>query len=285
MRLEDYDRSVTFDATLVGSERLTPLDSEEVRELVLDVHRRDFSFEVGQSVGVLAPPDPAFGHDHHFRLYTVADLPEIGEGKRPRIRLCVKRCTYIDDYSGEEYRGVASNYLCDLKVGERLRLSGPYGLAFEVPEEKDATLILIGMGTGIAPFRALIKHIYHNEPDWQGRIQLFYGARTGLELLYMNEERDDFTQYYDQDTFEAIQVLSPRPHWNDPIAWSTALEERQEELWSHLQEPWTYIYVAGLETIGDELDRVLSWAAGSDEAWQSKKAELEAEGRWVELLY
>ena len=39
-------------------------------------------------------------------------------------------------------------------------MSGPYGLAFEVPEEMDANLILIGTGTGIAPFRAFVKHIY-----------------------------------------------------------------------------------------------------------------------------
>ena len=56
--------------------------------------------------------------------------------------------------------------------------------------------------------------------------RLLYGARSGLELLYMNDKRDDFSLYYDEESFEAFQALSPRPNWADPIAWDHAIEER-----------------------------------------------------------
>jgi ferredoxin--NADP+ reductase len=158
-------------------------------------------------------------------------------------------------------------------------------LAFEVPEERDANLILIGSGTGIAPFRALVKHIYQDVPDWQGRIWLFYGAHTGLELLYMNQERDDFTQYYDRDTFEAFQALSERPAWDEAIAWGTALGGRGIELWDMICQPKTYVYVAGLERTMEELDAVFEDLAGSAERWERRKAELCAGRRWVELVY
>ncbi|NIV46677.1 MAG: ferredoxin-NADP reductase, partial [Gammaproteobacteria bacterium] len=102
-------------------------------------------------------------------LYSVADLPEQGPAGEPRIKICVRRCSYIDEYSGEGYQGIASNYLCDLRAGDRLTITGPFGLAFDVPEERDANLILIGSGTGIAPFRAFVKHLYQNVPDWKGR--------------------------------------------------------------------------------------------------------------------
>jgi ferredoxin--NADP+ reductase len=285
-RLEDYDTETRYRATVVSSERITPAASdEEVRELVLDVDRPDFSFEIGQSIGVLAPGSPELGHEHHFRLYSVADLPERGDAGRPRIKICVRRCNYIDEYSGEEYKGIASHYLCDLKAGDSLSIAGPFGLAFEVPEERDASLILIGSGTGIAPFRAFVKHLYRNVPDWKGRVWLFYGAKSGLEMLYMNDKKDDFSQYYDEETFEAFQALSPRPNWADPIAWDRAIAERGDELWKLLGDAKTYVYVAGLEKMRAQLDAVFSNLAGSEEKWARRKAELMAGKRWVELLY
>jgi len=271
---------------VAASQRISDDDAdEEVRELTLDVDRLDVPYKVGQSIGVFAPGSDAFGNEHHFRLYSVADLPTSGDDGQPRIKICVRRCGYIDDYSGESYRGIASNYLCDLKRGDRLTLAGPFGVAFEVPEEPDANIILIGTGTGIAPFRAFVKHIYHNVKNFKGRVWLFYGGKTGLELLYMNHRLDDFTQYYDQDTFEAFRALSPRPHWADPIAWDQAIAERGEELWTMLGDPKTYVYVAGLEKMRDELDAVFAGMAGSLRKWQRRKAELAAGKRWVELLY
>jgi ferredoxin--NADP+ reductase len=285
-RLEDYDTEAPFQAVVVSTERITPDESDiEVRELTLDIQKRDFDFELGQSVGVLAPGAKEFGQKHHFRLYSVADLPERGRDGLPRIQIVVRRASYVDRYSGEEYPGVASNYLCDLRAGARITMSGPYGLAFEVPEELDANLILIGTGTGIAPFRAFVKHIYRNVPQWRGTITLFYGARTGLELLYMNEEKDDFSQYYDEETFQAFKALSPRPAWAAPIDWEGALAARGQELWKLLRQPNTYVYVAGLEKLRGELDAAFTQIAGSEEKWARRKAELVAGGRWVEVLY
>jgi ferredoxin--NADP+ reductase len=284
-RLEDYDTEPRYRATVVCTERITSEESDEVRELVLDVDRPDFPFEVGQSIGVLAPGSSAFGHEHHFRLYSVADLPVSGESGKPRIRICVRRCNYIDEFSGEEYKGIASNYLCDLRARDTLTVTGPYGLAFQVPEERDANLILIGTGTGIAPFRAFVKHLYGSVADWKGKVWLFYGAKSGLEMLYMNDQKDDFAQYYDKETFEAFHALSPRPHWADPIAWDEAIAERGEELWKMLGSAKTYVYVAGLDTMRDELDAVFARLAGSEEKWKRRKAELMAGERWLELLY
>ena len=284
--LEDYDTEQRFNATVVQSERITADASGiEVRELTLDLQKPDFELQLGQSVGVLAPGSKEFGQEHHFRLYSVADLPERGNAGLPRIKIAVRRCSYVDKYSGEQYPGIASNYLCDLIAGDTITMAGPYGLAFEVPEEMDANLILIGTGTGIAPFRAFVKHLYQNVPDWKGTITLFYGARSGLELLYMNDERDDFTQYYDSNTFQAFKALSPRPSWSTPIDWDGALAERGQELWKLMGQPNTYVYIAGLEKMRGELDAAFGEIAGSEQKWARRRAELSAGGRWVELLY
>lgn len=286
MRLDDYDSDTRFAATVVSNERITSVESdEEVRELLLDVDRPDFTYKVGQSIGVVAPGAAQMGEKHHFRLYSVADLPDRGDSDRPRIKICVRRCFYLDDYSGERYKGIASNYLCDLRPGDSLTISGPFGVPFEVPGELDANIILIGSGTGIAPFRAFVKHLFANVPGWKGRIWLFYGARSGLEMLYMNDERNDFSQYYDRETFEAFQALSRRPAWGDPIDWGSTIVERGEELWDMLSDSKTYVYIAGLEAMHAELDAIFERLAGSEAKWHRRKAELQAGLRWVELIY
>ena len=285
MRLEDFDTGISYNARVLSSQRITPANSsEEVREIVLEVEREHFDYQPGQSIGVIVSGDHPQGHKHHFRLYSVADTPPSTAGK-PRVTLCVKRCNYIDEYSGERYEGISSNYLCDRREGDVITINGPFGIPFEVPKDRATDLLLIGMGTGIAPFRALIKHIYQDVKDWQGRVRLFYGAQSGLELLYMNEEKDDFSQYYDQATFEAFQALSPRPNWADPIAMDYALEQRSEEILSMLENPHTRVYVAGRADILDTLDRVFSRMIGSGEQWARRKAELKAGKRWVELVY
>jgi len=286
MKLDDYSKDKQFEGTVLSTERITPDDADvEIRELVLEVDRTDLDFAAGQSIGVVTPGPHDLGHDVHFRLYSVADTPSHSEAGKPRITIAVRRVTYIDDYSGERYDGISSNYLCDLKQDDKLIITGPYGYAFEVPDDKDANLILIGAGTGIAPFRAFVKHIYHDVKDWRGKVRLFYGAHTGLELVYMNEHRDDFALYYDEDTFEAFSALSPRPTWADPIAWDYCLEDRSKEILEMLDDSKTYVYVAGLQDVRDELDEVLSRMAGSSERWQRRRAELVAGGRWTELLY
>ena len=286
MRLEDYPKEPNYTATVLSTEAITEKGSDvEVRELVLAVDKPEFDFELGQSIGVLVEGPKEFGGSVHHRLYTVADLPQKDSAGQPEITIVVRRCNYIDDYSGEEYIGINSNYLCDRRAGDKITITGPFGIPFKVPDDRNANLLLIGMGTGIAPFRALVKHIYRDVGDWNGKIRLLYGAQSGLELLYMNNQRDDFTNYLDEETFEAFKALSPRPNWADPIAWDLAIEDRADEILNLLSDEHTHVYVAGQKRIRDEMDALFARVCGSMAGWTKIKDELVEQGRWVELLY
>jgi len=286
MRLQDYDTTTRYQAAVSENVRISASESDdEVRELTLEIPEHGFDARVGQNIGVLAPGQSEIGQQHHFRLYSVADVPETTAEGHLRAKICVRRCSYIDQYSGEEYPGIASNYLCDLRPGQTLTVTGPYGQAFQLPAEHDANLILICAGTGIAPFRAFVKHIYADHSDFQGRICLFHGGQSGIDLLYRNDEKDDFALYYDRDTFEAINALSTRPGWSDQPDWGSTLRQHAEELSRLLSEPKTSVYLAGLEQILGELDDVLAEIAGSNQTWYDWKADLKAEGRWIELVY
>lgn len=285
MKLQDYDTTKQYLTTVLSSTRISAQESqEEVRDIQLEVDG-ELDVRVGQNLGVLAPGRAEIGQAHHFRLYSVADVPHLTSDGRLRFSICVRRCTFIDAFSGEQFPGIASNYLCDRKPGDTITLTGPYGQAFTIPHEKDATLIMIGAGTGIAPFRAFIKYFYQSRPDFEGRVWLFHGADTGLDLLYRNREQDDFALYYDHQTFEAFNAISSRPGWSDTTDWGSAMHARSEELGRLLSESKTYVYVAGLEVIIDELDEVLAEVAGSNQTWFRWKDDLKAEGRWVELVY
>lgn len=283
--LADLDISKPFVATVLSNERITPESSDEdIRELVIEIGEEGFSYNVGDSIALLVPGPHDFGNEYHIRLYTIAGGEKTGEGKM-HLTLCVKRCFYIDDYSGEKYEGKASNYFCDRQPGDKLTMAGPYKSGFSIPEDENANLLMVGLGTGIAPFRAFVRHIYDEHGGWKGKVRLFFGAKTGLEMIYMNDKRDDFANYYDEETFKAFESVSPRPAFDEPAALGQSIENNAKEVWDLIRDPDTYVYVAGHEKVGELLEEAMTKVAGDKEKWEKRKAELKAGGRWMELMY
>ncbi len=102
---------------------------------------------------------------------------------------------------------------------------------------------------------------------------------------WLNDKNDDLTLYYDEETFEAFQALSPRPHLDDPVDMASAVKAHAEEVWAMIQNEKTYVYVAGLERLEEQMDEVLSEIAGSAEKWKAMKQDLITSRRWATLFY
>lgn len=272
----------TYSAVLTESRRITPPASrEEVRHMVFRTSDLSFDAAVGNCVRVMAPGQ--FGNACHTRIYSIMDLER--RGNATEFAICVRRCSYIDDFNGEEYQGVASNYLCDMRPDDVLAFAGPVGYPFVIPEDKSADILMLGMGTGIAPFRTLIRQIYEKIGGWKGKVRLFYGAKSPLEMLYMNDENNDLANYFDQPTFKAFQAVSPRPAFDVPATLDEALEQNAAEVWEMLQRPETRVFVAGTGNMLAAVDKAMVELAGSARDWVSVHAKLRASGRWSELLY
>jgi ferredoxin--NADP+ reductase len=286
MNLYEYDFSNLRLATVLATERITPSnDPVEVRHLVLEVPEDRLDYLEGQSIAVLVPGPHEFGGAFHFRLYSIASPRHGEDGKADTFSICVRRCFYIDEVSGERYPGLASNYLCNRKPGDPVQIAGPYGSRFFVPDDSKANLVMIGVGTGIAPFRAFVKHIYEERGAWEGQVRLFYGAKTGMELLYMNDVRKDLALYYDEKSFKAFEAISPRPHFDAPPDLEKILLQNAKEILDLVRQDNTYVYIAGLSDAARNFRKAMTSAAGSEVVWDACFEELVQQGRYAELLY
>lgn len=173
-------------ATVAGNFRLTAADAEgDIHHLVLDFGTQFFPLLEGQSIGIVPPGTDAAGKPHYLRMYSVAS-PRSGEREGyNNVSLTVKRVT--SDHEGRPVRGVASNYLCDLRKGDTVQVCGPFGDRFLMPNHAGSNLMMVCTGTGAAPMRAMTEHrrrlMTAGKPVYGG-LMLFFGARRPEELPY-----------------------------------------------------------------------------------------------------
>ncbi len=285
VNLNEPDLNSTVKAVLVETTRITSPETDEVREIKMVVDDPAFRALAGQTIGIVVDGDKAFGSRPHLRRYSITNAQNRPLQEDIEISILVRRCFYIDEFNGEQYPGIASNYLCDARPGQKLSLTGPYKSIFKIPASTEANLLMIGTGTGIAPFRSLIQRIYQKGVEWKGQVRLFYGARNGMDLLYMNDQNNDLSNYYDEETFKAFNALSDRPLSDEKDALEQSISSHIDEAWELLNQPNTYVYLAGLQKTADATDRIMAKKAGSVQAWSDLKRELLNNGRWSEFLY
>jgi len=184
LNLFDVRNPVT--ATVAGNYRLTADDAEsDIRHIVLDFGNHLFPVLEGQSIGVIPPGVDASGKPHYLRMYSIASPRD---GERPgynNLALTVKRV--VSEQDGRVITGIASNYLCDLKKGDRVQVTGPFGDRFLMPNHAGSHLLMICTGTGAAPMRAMTEYrrrLHAQGKGIDGRLMLFFGARNPDELPY-----------------------------------------------------------------------------------------------------
>lgn len=275
----------TCEATIKATTRITPDSTDEVRQLVLLIDDPSFRYGTGQTIGVLVPGPHEFGNPFHHRRYSIANPTQTGNAESVELELLVRRCFYLDEISGERYPGIASNYLCNAKPGDKIRITGPYRSPFKIPDDPQSNLLMIGTGTGVAPFRAFIQQIYDKYKGWKGDVRLFYGDRGGMNLLYLNDKQSDMSQYYDDASFKAFNALIDRPLADESDKLEETLSAHIEECRRLLRDHNTFVYLAGQEKAAQVFDKVMINAFGGEEEWHELKRKLVSEDRWAELLY
>jgi benzoyl-CoA 2,3-epoxidase subunit A len=170
-----FTRSKPAIATVQGNFRITAAgSSSDVRHIVLSFGGTVFPVLEGQSIGIVVPGTGPDGRPHDVRLYSIASSRDGEKRNANNVSLTVKRAE----------GGVASNYLCDLQVGAKVQVTGPFGATFLMPNDPTCSILMICTGTGSAPFRAFTERRRRAAPGAPGKLMMFFGARTPQELPY-----------------------------------------------------------------------------------------------------
>ncbi len=236
-----FDHRRPARATVVGNYRVTgAAAASDTRHIVLDFGATPFPVLEGQSIGILPPGDDSFGRPHHARQYSIASPRD---GERPRynnLALTVKRVTA--DHDGRPVHGLCSNYLCDLRKVETVDVTGPFGASFLMPDHPAAHLVMICTGTGAAPMRAMTERRRRLQGDGrQGRLVLFFGARTRDELPYFGPLMTLPAAFIDVHLALSRAPDRPKAYVQD------LMRAQADQLGGLLADPETYVYVCGLK--------------------------------------
>ncbi|EGQ8444815.1 assimilatory sulfite reductase (NADPH) flavoprotein subunit [Vibrio cholerae] len=221
-------------AELAQSEKLTSLaqDKEALREYatrmqVIDVLREEkVTLSAIQLLSLLRRLTP--------RLYSIASSQsEVGE----EVHLTVGVVEY--EYKGEQRLGGASCFLAhQLEEGAPVKVFVEQNNNFKLPSDDNAPLIMVGPGTGIAPFRSFIQE--RENRGAAGKNWLLFGDRTFTQdFLYQVE----WQKYLKSGVLNRLDVAFSRDQ-HEKVYVQHRLLEQAELVWQWLQEG-AYFYVCG----------------------------------------
>lgn len=220
-----------------------------VRHVEFDVSGTSLEGNVlpGQSIGVLAPGTDEKGRPHAVRLYSVASPTrgEDGGSKGSIISTTVKRTIDEDWETHKLFLGVCSNYLCDVQVGDEIRLSGPNGKKFLIPTDASAhDYVFFATGTGIAPFRGMVIDLLENKVN--SKVVLVMGSPYATDLLYDDLFRRLAAEHPNFTYLTALSREKQADIAHGPMYVQDRITSNKDQILPILSSERALIYVCGI---------------------------------------
>jgi sulfite reductase (NADPH) flavoprotein alpha-component len=169
------------------------------------------------------------------RLYSISSSPL---AHPDQVHLTVGAVRYRNR-AGRRCKGVASTYLADrVRPGQKVHIFLQPSRHFELPKESSTPIIMVGPGTGIAPFRAFLHH--RKAVGATGQTWLFFGdQRSAGDFLY----RDELLGMHSDKTLTRLDTAFSRDQ-QEKIYVQHRMLENAAELWRWLQDG-AHFYVCG----------------------------------------
>lgn len=226
-------------ATLVKPDNKTALaDWMWGRQTVDVLARSPVTASVDEWLSVLKPLAP--------RLYSISSASI----DNPReVHLTVSAVRY--EFEGVPRGGVCSTYLADHADGDDIGIFVQQANHFRPPTDPDTPMIMIGPGTGIAPFRSFLHRrrvLGHPGPNW-----LFFGERNAATDFYY---RDEVEEMYADGFLTELDLAFSRDQ-PEKVYVQDLMRRRGAELWRWLQAG-AHLYVCGdANQMAKEVDRAV----------------------------
>ncbi|MBI2695695.1 bifunctional nitrate reductase/sulfite reductase flavoprotein subunit alpha [Mycobacterium nebraskense] len=180
------------------------------------------------------------------RLYSISSSPKECPGE---VHLTVSPVRY--NFQGVPRRGVCSTYLADRSPGDRVAVYLQPSSNFRPPGDPHAPMIMIGPGTGIAPFRGFLQErraLGHTGPNW-----LFFGEQHAATDYYY---RDELEQMRDDGFLTELDLAFSRDQ-QQKVYVQHLMRQRGAQLWGWLQDG-AQLYVCGTaDPMAKDVDRAL----------------------------
>jgi len=265
-------KSPELDAILADDERLKAyIHGRDVVDLVTE-YPADYTPEDLLTVLRVAPP----------RLFSITSAQERHPG---RLDLLVGALRYRS--LGREREGMVSTYLADrVRVGEKVPVFIRPNDGFRMPDDHTAPLIMIGAGTGVAPFRSFLQSralLPHSEPI--GKSWLFFGnPHEATDFLY----RDEWEQYLQNGTLTRLTTAFSRDKQEKRYVHHMLLEHA-DEIYDWL-ESGARVYVSGATRMAHDVFAALVQCAARGGKLSAEKAMaygklLRRSGQYLEDVY
>jgi len=206
-------------------------------DLVID-HPADFS-DAEEFVSILKKLQP--------RLYSIASSPRAHPGE---VHLCVGIVRY--DSFGRKRGGICSTFLADrLTPGLKPRIYVHSNKAFRLPADDDRDVIMVGPGTGIAPFRAFLEE--RKATAAPGRNWLFFGNPHSATDFHYREELEGFQA---DGTLTRLDLAWSRDQ-QEKLYVQHLMLQNGAELWAWLQAGAAFYVCGDASRMAKDVDQAL----------------------------
>lgn len=239
-------------------------------DLIVD-HPADFS-DAEEFVSILKKLQP--------RLYSIASSPRAHPGE---VHLCVGIVRY--DTFGRKRGGICSTFLADRVTPEvKPRVYVHSNNAFRLPADGSSDVIMVGPGTGIAPFRAFLEE--RKNSGAAGRNWLFFGnPHSATDFLY----RDELEGFQADGTLTRLDLAWSRDQ-KEKLYVQHLMLENGAELWFWLQSGAAFYVCGDASRMAKDVDQALLKVAESHGGLAPEEAaafiaQLKKEKRYLRDVY